>query len=784
MKFSAVSSLLLSLLTVSLQTSSIMGTSSSSPVNTTNSSISQTLFLLSLLPYPDNKGGQQPSWDEGPTLFLAEQLAIDLLNARPDILPGYQLKLRRADTGCDIITKATLAIVSDALLSKEPILAMVGPGCSASASTVGRLTGRPTTSVLNIHVAGSLNLTSRTLYPNSYSTLDSTEVFVKTLLELVKLGKWRRISALYDDTRLYYSSTAEKLEEMVKSSQTDYDYFISAVYDTYIPLHIVRYNYRVVMLFVGPNFLSKILCLALHYNMLHPVYQFIVVSRTAQEIQPVHFVYDNRQYICTDNDMQRMIHNILIIHYQIIPLNLTEPSSSGLSYAEFFKMYNATITEYNDNLEDYEYKDPIEPSFWAMSFFDATWSLGLVLNSSMNEANLSSYRYGDKKTIEIFKKNLEELSFKGVSGVINFNSDTGYTDRNVDIYRVLSNRQMDIIGYYNTLSNNITLPDTKFINGDFDHKVIVQSVPKSLGAFVLVITVLGLVLVVALQGMTIYFRKYKSIKASSPKLSQFAFVGCYILVLGSIINIVSNAYLDKISPSVNCYLWNVLNVASSLGPTLLYGTVCTRTYRLYRIFVHYKKPGKFISERVLISFVIAFVIVNLVVSVTWTTTDPFVNSTTVHKFILENVTDTSGNAVNLQMVETVTNSCKQKEKYYIMWLVFLVLLNIVLMMAAVVLAYLTRHIHHKNFQTRGIMTLTYILSGLLGLGIPVYFILLQVGSYSALLIRFIISTFLLNSYVFLACFLLFLPPIFPLLRTSASPRAIPQIRVKVKPNFS
>lgn len=746
--------------------------------NITSNGTTKPLVILSLLPYPDTEEGQQPSWDEGHTLFLAEQLAIDLLNARPDILPGYHLKMLRADSGCDIRFKAALTVVNDTLMSKDPILGMVGPGCSASASTIGQLTGRSSISLLNIHLAGSLKLADRTLYPNSFGALDSTEVFAKTLLELVKLGGWKQISALYDDARLYYSSTAKVLEEMVESSSKDYNFFISAVYETHIPLRTLQNKYRVVMLFVGPNFLSKILCLALHYGMVHPVYQFIVVSRVAQEIKPEEFMYENRMIRCSETDMQKIINNLLIIHYQLKPLDLYRETSSGLSYTEFYNMYNTEIEKYNNMLDENE--DPINTSFWAPVFFDAVWSLGLALNNSMDEVNFSSYRYGENKTITKFKNHLQELSFEGVSGRINFSSSTGYTTRNVDIYRVLSNRRMDIIGYYNNL--NITVLDnTDIITGDFDYNVIVLSVPKPLGACVLVITVFGLLLVLILQAMTIYLKNDKSVKASSPKLSQFAFVGCYIMALGSIITIVTASYTDLIAPNINCYLWNVLNVASSLGPTLVFGTMCTRTWRLYRIFVHYKNPGKFISERCLIGVVLVFVTTNLIISVGWTTTDPFVEFIIVHDIVLEEIKDSSGRTVDLQTVETVINSCKQKENYFIVWLLFLVLLNTVLMLAALVLAFLTRRIKYKDFQTRGIMTLTYIMSGLLGLGIPIYFILLQNNSYSAILTRFIVSTFLFNSYVFLACFLVFLPPVFPFLKLKLSFKLFHRNRVKVKP---
>ena len=65
----------------------------------------QNLTILSLLPYPAEEGDQQPSWDEGYTLFITEQMAVDRLNCNPDILPGYHLVLASSDSGCNIKSK-------------------------------------------------------------------------------------------------------------------------------------------------------------------------------------------------------------------------------------------------------------------------------------------------------------------------------------------------------------------------------------------------------------------------------------------------------------------------------------------------------------------------------------------------------------------------------------------------------------------------------------------------------------------------------------------------------
>ena len=112
-----------------------------------------TLYLLSMLPYPDARPRFQPSY-EGPTLILAEQLAVEQANRREDILEGYNVELIKADSGCNINSKALLAFVSNVLHSGKNVTGIVGPGCSTSAMTVSPLNGQDSISLVNVHIAG------------------------------------------------------------------------------------------------------------------------------------------------------------------------------------------------------------------------------------------------------------------------------------------------------------------------------------------------------------------------------------------------------------------------------------------------------------------------------------------------------------------------------------------------------------------------------------------------------------------------------------------------------
>ena len=726
------------------------------------------VYILSLLPYPDPEGREnlQPSWDEGPTLFIAEQLAVELINNNSDILNGYTLQLIKGDSGCNLRSKANLAFIENVLYHKFSYVpvGIVGPGCSNSALTVSSLTGREELSILTLHVAGSLLLSNRTLYKYSFGTLDSTEVFVQASLALIRDNQWDPVAILYDESREYYASTARKFERDLRSDNIAHS--SQAVYDTFLPLDVIVMNRtRVIFLFVGPDFLSKIFCLAYHSDILFPIYQFIIVSRVTDEIQSVTLNYDGKTLVCTEEDITRVINGSLIIHYQLETDEYN--TESGLSHQQFFELYKQRVSHYNrDNgltsREQGGEINIIRTSFWAAAFFDAVWSMALAVNDSLEKVefllNSTGAIYGSELA-EDLKRNLLEQDFSGLSGRITYNQSSGYVIRNVNVYQIDNNRNMNLIALYEKFNNSIVLTgvDGKFIEGTFRTESTIYSVPLILGAILMSITAMCFIVTLTLHILTIVYRKRKSVKASSIKLSHVAFIGCYLLSFGGIMNFIVECLSGIISPSMECKIFHVLNSSVAFGATLWFGPICARTWRLYRIYVHFNKPGKLISDWFLLSVILTLFLLNLLVAILWVVIDPFRPEFLKSAQHLQKVVDPQGNTEEYVIMEEVIVECELKQNY-IMWFFFLFSFVILLMVLAFWLAFFTRHIPHKDFQTNSIMLLVYLATGFTVVCLILYFL------FRINLFQFIVLNILLNVLVLLSCLFLFLPPIYPILK--------------------
>ncbi len=154
-----------------------------------------SLRLLSIVPYPDPGNEVQPAFVEGDALYLASELAVELINNRTDILFGYNLELLQADGGCDLLNILELSLFKNIVYGDVKIQGVIGPGCSESTLFLGNQIAQPALEVLSLSLAGSSSLSDRDDYKNSFSIIDSSELYVKAIQEIVRSQQWKNIQS-------------------------------------------------------------------------------------------------------------------------------------------------------------------------------------------------------------------------------------------------------------------------------------------------------------------------------------------------------------------------------------------------------------------------------------------------------------------------------------------------------------------------------------------------------------------------------------------------------------
>ena len=170
--------------------------------------------LLALVPFPDPR--PSTGWDEGLLVLPAARLAVEHINNRPDILPGYKLELIEANSdacGVKTVSNALVNFVDKAVSAKNgTIVGIVGLACSSVASVISPLAGRAEVNLVQLSMGNSpvFQNSHESSYPHLWRVLPSSVIaFVGTVLSIMKKFNSTKISVIHDEGVLFSTTAAE-----------------------------------------------------------------------------------------------------------------------------------------------------------------------------------------------------------------------------------------------------------------------------------------------------------------------------------------------------------------------------------------------------------------------------------------------------------------------------------------------------------------------------------------------------------------------------------------------
>ena len=717
------------------------------------------LYLLTVGPYPDPIF--QPGWGGGPALIPAVRLAVEHINERKDILEGFSLKLLEGDSGCDVETMSIVTYVKNVFHSGKQVVGIIGPACSDATLALAPIVSLNNATSLIVQSPGASSpLLNNVEYFNTFRTVSSSIAYVDTFLAIIKLNHWKRIASLYDEGRIYFRSTFSEFSKRA-SGEAGLRVFSSAMYDgndlQLFPIQeIIEEEVRVVFVFAGAQTCRRLLCLAYHMNVLFPTYQWIFHDRSeSQLIQNETFTYNEMEFSCNQTIMKLASHGA-ILNTQRITREDDEVTISGLNLTQYKEEYEQKRIEYQNEIG---LSENVTTSF-ANLYYDAAWSFALSLNSSVpilreNGFSLADYKYGQPEATEIIRQEFFNVEFEGISGPIMFNRETRDSATIIDISQLWNNDssvEVIEIGCYHR-SINITNREI-FINDTFDKKQV--KVHLGVGVIVILATLLSTILTALLQLANLVWYYKRSIKASSPNLSHLISSGCYLFAIAGLAYSIQEMFDFPTSTHAVAYatLCNTFTWCLVLGYSLVFGTVCAKMWRVYRIFRHFRNesPGALISDNALIVFVITLLFLDMIVCTVWNVTDPW---------LLETREDINKQQGEIDVLPTISiySSCQCRN--FFVWLGILVAYKGIIALVVVALSIANRHIKRKEFRhTKKVSMLVYSLVLIWGTGMPLHFILESFNIH----IKFLIMGLMLNTAILLCCALLFLPPVIPVLK--------------------
>ncbi|CAO1311189.1 unnamed protein product [Diamesa serratosioi] len=396
---------------------------------------------------------------------------------------------------------------------------------------------------------------------------------------------------------------------------------------------------------------------------------------------------------CSQQNLNTAIESVLIVtsHNNIVG---GENSFSGLTNTKFEEELKLSL-----NVP----KSPL--SRYAPQTYDAVWSIALALrgaeevwrnefklNKTKKRVKLDFFDYTRYDMANEFLNQFSRLNFLGVSGRVKFSG----SDRicKTAFYQIqLGNLEPVAIFSPETEYLDFTCPQCTTIKWQSGQIPIAKRVFKmridtiSTRAFFTItsLAILGIILALSFLAFNLHFRKLKTIKLSSPKLSNITAVGC-ILVYAAVILL----GLDYSTlPSTDTAFPTVCTARVCLlsaGFSLAFGSMFAKTYRVHRIFTHSWSgicKDKMLKDTKLISLVGALLLLDGLVVTFWVVTDPMERH-------LSNLTleiSTSDRSVVYQPQVEVCRSLHTKS-----WLGILYAYKGLLLVVGVYMAWETRHV--------------------------------------------------------------------------------------------
>ena len=710
------------------------------------------LYLLSLLPYPHST---QPSdYQEGPYIFPGGQIAVELINNRSDILKGYDLELIEAVSGCTDTLPGVVSFVNEIFHSGKQIVGVIGPVCSNSAVFLSPLLNREDIALVNIHLSLVPIMKDGTRYPYSFGTARSVDTLVTAAVELMQRNNWYEIVILHDNLQMYVNWMYESFEARL-TQEPKYQIVSSLPIFPFeeVLRDIQGFEQRIIFLMAGYEEARRIVCFALHQEMVYPKIQWVIFGMSINELR---LSVQAEEYNCSGEEMISALNNSFFIDFSRDFSDSNTTTDLGVSFGDFSQTYFTKVSGLGpEKLEEIGYLD-------AMLYFDAVSIMALALNNSIPalrglNLSLEDYGYGNTEGTKAIAESILDLDFASVSGKIKFDKNTGFVlNRLTNIYQIQGNTS-HAIGQYNVTQMTVRFNHSikNVIGSNFT--VVTVYVPIYVIVLHFGIMTILLCITVAVHVLSIVYRDFESIKASSPNLNHLAYAGLYLLFVDLIMEAIRSGF--SINEQAYTVLCNSTNFFLFAGNTLLLGTMCAKTWRLYRIFVHYLEPGPFLSSKFLITLILILVAVDIVLCILWTAINP-------SRYELSSEQPASISTADKKGRVYVSSKCVSDNE--IVWSGILTGYQLMIGACALWLAVLSRHITLKNFNTRGVALLSYFIGFTFAFGFPVQAVLEL--ALRNIIVEFVAYAVLL--YIEMALFLVFLCilPIIPLVKQKVNLR--------------
>ncbi|PJF18437.1 GPCR, family 3 domain-containing protein [Paramicrosporidium saccamoebae] len=355
----------------------------------------------------------------------------------------------------------------------------------------------------------------------------------------------------------------------------------------------------------------------------------------------------------------------------------------------------------------------------------------------------------EELTTSDLQKIVSVSEFEGLTGIVAFNGNDPTST--IDCFVSLFSDCLRIDDAFEALNATIDSSNFYFKNGEIPISAIIPSeitFSETLGIVALVFIVIGLLISFSLS---IYFyvnRNEKVIKKTSPFFSQ-------LMLFGIILCICSQIFWDVSQSTWTCIvkIWLL-----AIGFGLIMGNLLAKTYRIFKIFNNARVTSLVIRDVDLLKFTAAIILLEIILLCLYTFTTGLPTPV-----VIQSTSDSLLKIVKCQVPSSFVQTGGT---------IWLLGVNFLLVLAAVIIAYLTRNVDSAFNESRYIAYTVYIYLLVTIILLPLYYTAGDSSSSNSR--QFIIRTIAILVSMFFTLGALFAPKLYLVYKTKKGERKLAQ----------
>ncbi|XP_068723157.1 gamma-aminobutyric acid type B receptor subunit 2-like [Montipora capricornis] len=543
----------------------------------------------------------------------AMKMAIDFINNRSDILENYTLVLDFEDTSWASGAHAIKAFFNLLNKKQDPVI-LLGPSNTESLEPIAE--AAPKWNLVQVsYASGSPKFESDLTYPNTYRASPSTTSYSKAKAAFIKHFGWNRVAILHEYDPEFFSPTVDKLKIELENKNISIiavEGFEKSGDVSFQMEKMKALDARIIIgefSWIGAR---NVFCEAFKKKMFGSHYAWIIFGEF-----PTRKLFDNDSKLsCTSHDLKQAADRYIAT----IKLDIRQDNNHTIS--------GMTSEDYWNKLRHHKSAKERTLRKDSAYAFDAAWVIALALNASFaSGTTYDKLLHRDSAQVFQIKDGIEKANFQGLTGSVRFDQKR----ERMGTVLLKQNRQGKEfrIGQHFTFSGEFHIFESQEDKIWEDNRPpkdhTVQTLELMMSPLPLIIimwiaAVLGVICSLSFLYFNISNGKNGVIKMSSPKLNNIIIMGCILCYVSVVLFGLDARFLDSKGYGINC---NVRAVVLSLGFSLSFGALFSKTWRVHKIFTAAKSLKKMaIKDLHLVGIVAGLLAVDVVFFSVWIVVDP------------------------------------------------------------------------------------------------------------------------------------------------------------------